>query len=414
MTKITKKILSLILALVMLVSIGLPTFSAERETLIVYSSKSNSGERDEICLTLEGTGALDYYTDGRYDSETLSTLESDELFSSLRTLMTETHTTITKYDNCRDYATITDCENNDGRIVMFYTSYSATYDDYNKGQGWNREHLWPQSLGGDPLGVGEKLGGADLHHIRPVESNVNSTRGNKPYGNADGGKSVYGKFDSSIGGTYTSYYEPNDNVKGDVARIILYVYVRWGSEWGADSVTEVFESIDVLLEWCAEDPVDTWEMGRNEVVENIQGNRNVFIDYPEYAWLLFDRDVPYDMTTPSGLAAEIGIKPCDHENTELRGVLDARCEDDGYSGDIYCADCGELLQVGNATYPIGHSFGEWVDTPFGYERACLNCGTKEYIYINSIFERIDSDAEKILLLLTLGVCDEIFYDIVNE
>ena len=58
----------------------------------------------------------------------------------------------------------------------------------------------------------------------------------------------------------------------------------------------------MLLEWCASDPVDTWEMGRNEVIAKIQGNRNVFIDYPEYAWLVFGRDLPENMTTPSGMA----------------------------------------------------------------------------------------------------------------
>ena len=57
-----------------------------------------------------------------------------------------------------------------------------------------------------------------------------------------------------------------------------------------------------MLEWCALDPVDEWEMGRNDVVEDIQGNRNVFIDYPEYAWLLFDKEIPDEMTTPSGEA----------------------------------------------------------------------------------------------------------------
>ena len=55
----------------------------------------------------------------------------------------------------------------------------------------------------------------------------------------------------------------------------------------------------MLLEWCELDPVDDWEMGRNDVVEVLQGNRNVFIDYPEYAWLLFDEEIPDGMTTPT-------------------------------------------------------------------------------------------------------------------
>ena len=58
-----------------------------------------------------------------------------------------------------------------------------------------------------------------------------------------------------------------------------------------------------LLAWMEEDPVDTWEMGRNDAVQSITGTRNVFVDYPEYAWLLFGREIPSDMTTPSGEAA---------------------------------------------------------------------------------------------------------------
>ena len=261
-----------------------------------YSQTSNSGTRDEICTKLEGTGAEDYYT-GSYSYDSLDDLSSSTLLTTLRKLMTDTHTHITSYDDCRDYSAKTDCENNDGRVSLIYTSYSATMSQYN---GWNREHVWPKSLGGNNTSGG----GADLHHIRPSDAVVNSTRGNKRYGYADGGREVYGNNPATgcLGGHYGTYYEPLDNVKGDVARIVLYVYVRWGSAWGADSVTEVFQSVDVLLEWCELDPVDTWEMGRNEVVENIQGNRNVFIDYPELAWLLFDEEIPADMVTPSGEA----------------------------------------------------------------------------------------------------------------
>ena len=198
--------------------------------------------------------------------------------------MTSTHKYISSYDDCHYRADQTDCENNNGKVLLLYTSYTATMDQYN---GWNREHVWPKSLGGNNTSGG----GADLHHIRPSDAVVNSTRGNKKYGYADGGKAVNGSNPATgyLGGHYKTYFEPLDNVKGDVARIVLYVYVRWGTAWGADSVTEVFQSVDVLLEWCELDPVDTWEMGRNEVVENIQGNRNVFIDYPELAWTLFGK-----------------------------------------------------------------------------------------------------------------------------
>ena len=291
-----KRFISGVLALFMVLSfviVGIPTdvFAAP----ITYSTSSNSGTRDEICTSLDGTNASSYYTSS-YTFDTLSQQGSNQLLQSLRTLMTSTHKKIASYSDCKSYANKTDCENNNGKVLLLYTSYSATMSQWD---GWNREHVWPQSLGGGNT----KGGGADLHHIRPSDKGANSSRGNKKYGNVNGGSTTYGSDPAKgyIGGYYSgNYFEPLDNVKGDVARICLYVYVRWGSNWGADSITEVFQSVDVLLEWMALDPVDTWEMGRNEVVENIQGNRNVFIDYPEYAWLLFGEDVPNDLVSPSG------------------------------------------------------------------------------------------------------------------
>ena len=261
-----------------------------------YSKTSNSGVRDEVCTTLDGTSAGSYYT-GSYTYESLSVLSASSLKSALNNLLTDTHKKTTSYNDCRDKATITDCEGNDtGHLTTIYTSYSATHSEYNGGNGWNREHVWPQSLGGFKTSGA----GADLHHIRPSESKTNSNRGNLKYGEVSGGSSSVGNLSGLAGGTKGSYYEPLDNVKGDVARIILYVYVRYYDEYsGCSSVTNVFQSVDVLLDWCEMDPVDTWEMGRNEVVQNIQGNRNVFIDYPELAWTLFGEEVPEGMTTPS-------------------------------------------------------------------------------------------------------------------
>ena len=294
MKKNLQRAVSALLLIILLVSASLPVCAAPSQ----YSSTSNSGQRDEICTTLDGTGADDYYT-GNYEYDKLDDLSSATLLTTLRKLMTDTHDYISSYTDCKNYSDKTDCEKNNGRVTLIYTSYSATMSQWN---GWNREHVWPQSLGGGNTSGG----GADLHHIRPSDGTVNSTRSNKKYGYADGGKAVYGSNPATnyLGGYSGTYFEPLDNVKGDVARIVLYVYVRWGTAWGADSVTEVFQSVDVLLEWCALDPVDTWEMGRNEVVEGIQGNRNVFIDYPELAWLLFDREIPENMITPSGEAKD--------------------------------------------------------------------------------------------------------------
>ena len=412
MISLTKRALAFVLALIMIFSCSITVFSAESDGVLIYSDTANSGTRGDVCTTLEGTGAADYYTEGVYDSATLTQLTDDELLASLGTLMTSTHTTITSYANCRDYAPITDCQNADATsVVLLYTSFVANMQLYtnNTPGGWNREHVWPQSLGN----FGESRGGADLHHIRPADSSVNSGRGNKLYGVSNStstskGSSVTG---NAVGGTYNGiYFEPLDNVKGDVARICLYVYVRWGAQYPGycDDITNVFQSIDILLEWCALDPVDTWEMGRNEVVENIQGNRNVFIDYPEYAWLLFDREVPADITTPSGLAQEIGVMPCDHLNTEIREHVEPDCKNMGYSGDLWCIDCNVCLQEGEQL-PVStvHNFNDWIRNEDGsfYHRECAICAKSEYITIDDIVCYVESDAEKILLILTLGVTD---------
>ena len=291
------KLIAVIMA-VMIIVVSVPQIAA----FAVYEGtppSSNWGIRGQACTTFDGSDALAYYV-GDYSYAELSALPADELMSELNELMTTTHTYISHYDDCRDLAYWTDCQaNNTKYATTLYTSYQATVNQWkgNNSAGWDREHVWPQNLGGGNT----KGGGADLHHVRPSESNINSTRNNLKYGNVEGGSNTNpGKLSGTVGGSYADgYFEPLDNVKGDVARIILYVYVRWGADWGADSVTDVFQSVDVLLEWCALDPVDTWEMGRNDVVEDIQGNRNVFIDYPELAWQLFDKTAPENMSSPS-------------------------------------------------------------------------------------------------------------------
>ncbi len=358
------RILSLLLALLLVCSL-VPSVSVEAagNQPATYSDTSNSGTRHVTCTTLSGTGASAYYT-GSYTFANLSGQSDNALLQSLRTLMTSTHKKTTSYDDCKNYASKTDCEENQtGKITMLYTSYQVNKSDFVSGnRGWNREHVWPQSLGGFKT----SRAGADMHHIRPDDVTTNSKRGNLKFGNVSGGSEVKGStsVNGALGGHKSGgYFEPLDNVKGDVARICLYVYVRYGSEYSQCSkVTTVFQSVDVLLEWMALDPVDTWEMGRNEVVEAIQGNRNVFIDYPELAWKLFGKSAPANMTTPSGNAGNGGgsgggngggTTPCTHSNTEIRGREDATCTKNGYTGDTYCKDCNKKLYTGN-TIAAGH------------------------------------------------------------
>ncbi len=410
MLKNMKKGIALLISALMLLAL-LPVSSVAEGQDIVYSDEYNSGVRHQLCETLEGTGAEDYLENNGYDFYELADMSSEDLLDSLRSLMTETHTKITNYDNCRDYSPKVDCENADGTtVVLLYSSIKSNMDQWKV---WNREHVWPQSLGD----FGESRGGADLHHVRPADSSVNSSRGNKLYGESEPitGTSYTSTAMGKIpGGTYnTTYFEPFDEVKGDVARICLYVYVRWGSEYTGycDDITNVFESVDVLLEWCALDPVDTWEMGRNEVVEAIQGNRNVFIDYPELAWVLFDRDIPTDMDTPSGISEDEGADLCKHRSGEsyLAGEVQPGCLNGGYTGDLYCSHCDRMILQGeDVGAALGHDFSEWqLNDGMNYAHTCSRCKEQELLTVNLAGEELLVSPEILLILMSLGAGDSI-------
>lgn len=370
-----RKITACLLIAIVLLSLSTSAFAWSPVDQHDYSSEANSGVRHEVCTTLDGTSVGTYYT-GDYTFDTLSTLSGDALLQSLRTLMKSTHTYQTSYSECRDYSVITDCEKADGETInLLYTSYVVTMAEYinnaTDGGGWNREHVWPKSLGG----FNTSGAGADLHHIRPTDKSVNGQRGNEKYGIPTNGHQVQGTVtvENAVGGlSDNQYFEPLDNTKGDVARICLYVWARYGGELSkCSSITNVFQSIDILLEWHEMDPVDTWEMGRNEVVYAIQGNRNVFIDYPELAWLVFDREIPADIATPSG-------STCTHQNTMVICDLPATCNKEGHTGDTVCTDCGKLIAADSIIPATGeHKFSDWISNETLRCRTCMVCNYEE-------------------------------------
>ena len=261
--------------------------------------------------------------------------------------------------------------------------------------------------------------GADLHHIRPSESKTNSDRSNLKYGNVTSiVRESIGNLSGLKGGDKGDYYEPVDNAKGDVARICLYVYARYGTELSKCSdITNVFQSVEVLLEWCELDPVDEWEMGRNDVIEEIQGNRNVFIDYPEYAWLIFDKEVPSDMVTPSGEAKKVTHpttedtdKTTEGNDTEVipeqsSSNITPPSSDEPVTGtEVVTPDQGttgkepeagtegndspETQAPSNTDEPqsdvCAHTFSEWQEMDNGGKlRSCTQCGAFEFASQNN-------------------------------
>lgn len=289
MNKILTKTTSVILTIALLVSLfaGL-TISSQAAT---YSY--NTGKRGVVCTSLS-SAAKAYYT-GSYTYANLKTQSASTLKTNLKNLMTKTQSKVTSYAELRTLSAYSDATaGSSTKMTTLYSSDSIS-NVWDNGTSWNREHVWPQSLGTFTT----SNAGSDLHHLRPADSKVNNTRGNLPYGvvrNTSGYKTCTSKAGTVAGYYNSSYYEPMDNVKGDIARILLYVYVRWGET----PLTKVIQSQQVLLDWIKSDPVDTWEMGRNDVVQSIQGNRNVFIDYPELAYVLLGKSIPSGMTTPSG------------------------------------------------------------------------------------------------------------------
>ncbi|GAA5109048.1 hypothetical protein GCM10023339_08720 [Alloalcanivorax gelatiniphagus] len=175
---------------------------------------------------------------------------------------------------------------NTGNVIVLYTGRSISKNSSGGGTGnWNREHVWAQSRGGFTTSAGP---GTDLHHIRPEDVTVNSTRGNKDFD--DGGSAVSGCTDCW---TDADSFEPRDAVKGDVARMLFYMAIRYeGDDGFADlemsstvgSSSSRLGDLETLLAWSAADPVDAFEMRRNDRIHaQWQGNRNPFVDHPEWA-----------------------------------------------------------------------------------------------------------------------------------
>jgi endonuclease I len=164
-----------------------------------------------------------------------------------------------------------------------------------EGDCYNREHSWPSSWFND-----QSTPRTDLHHIFPTDGFVNNKRANYPFGEVRSA-SWTSQNGSKLGTCKTPGYsgtvfEPIDEYKGDFARALMYMSVRYHGEdsgWGTSDMTEKSEikpwAINMLMRWNDQDPVSEKEKERNEAIYNdYQRNRNPFIDHPEYARMIWD------------------------------------------------------------------------------------------------------------------------------
>ncbi|SHF19704.1 endonuclease [Chryseobacterium takakiae] len=198
---------------------------------------------------------------------------------------------------------------NDGSILDIYSEKPAGTDPYKyipgtnqcgtysvEGNCYNREHIVPQSLFNEASPMV-----SDIHFIRATDGKVNGMRSNYPFGKV-GTATFTSKNGSKLGNSVSSGYsgtvfEPIDEFKGDVARMIFYFVTRYQSKLSTFSSGNMLGSstfpglqtweLNILLAWHNQDPVSQAEINRNNASYTFQGNRNPFIDNPNYVNLIW-------------------------------------------------------------------------------------------------------------------------------
>ena len=217
----------------------------------------------------------------------------------------------------------------DGKIFDYYSSKtnyvpggSAQGASYKKeGDAYNREHSIPQSW----WGTGTSNQGADPFIVVPTDGYVNNGRGNYPFGEVGSATHTYSnskKGSAKSGSGYSgTVFEPDDSVKGDFARIYFYAIAKYSASYGwtqgeGDSCFSGSAStnygltnyaIKLFSKWSNLDPVSDWERSLNDKLAPIQGNRNPFIDHPEYANTLWGSHSDYTTYNPGSVAVGVSI-----------------------------------------------------------------------------------------------------------
>jgi endonuclease I len=168
---------------------------------------------------------------------------------------------------------------------------------------WNREHVWSKSRGFPTESFDAYT---DAHHLVAAERDMNSTKNNRFFEDCQDGDD-----DNLVDRDFGNYtcniweFEPRDEVKGDIARMILYMAIRYDDinldlevvddpDENSDSNEPIYGDLDDLLRWHIEDPVSEKEIFRNEVIYFYQKNRNPFIDMPELVELIWGNYQDYN------------------------------------------------------------------------------------------------------------------------
>ena len=215
----------------------------------------------------------------------------------------------------------------DNSLLDMYSEKPTSNDSYNftlgsnqcgvggnynsEGDCYNREHTIPQSSFKDGYPMR-----SDVHHVLPTDGYVNNKRGTYPYGvvASSSWTSTNGSKlgSSAVNGYSGTVFEPIDEFKGDFARIIFYFATRYENiisnvsfpMFGDSAYPGISSwSLPMLLQWHTNDPVSEKEIDRNNAAYSFQGNRNPFIDHPEYINSIWGTPVADSQapTTPTNL-----------------------------------------------------------------------------------------------------------------
>lgn len=233
------------------------------------------------------------------------TQTGDNLKNQLTTLITNTHTTNLPYTatgttDTWDALYQTDLNPTNSNNVLLVYGWNDTDTDITNDLSrdktfschtsscsglWVREHVYPRSLGTPNLGF--EFAGADAHHLRSIDNDRNNSRSNRKF---EEGSGIDMSYITIAGNWY-----PGNQWKGDIARMIMYMYVRYPSQClpnnvgvGSTSYSNFGDMPNVFLDWNAQDPVSQYEINRNNILNAIQGNRNPFIDNPYLATIIWN------------------------------------------------------------------------------------------------------------------------------
>jgi len=176
-------------------------------------------------------------------------------------------------------------------VILIYSEMSTDAEqEYNSGNGWTREHLWPQSLM-EAHADENDAPATDVHALVAAHGPCNSKRNNNRFGKVD-----WEPADELCGlacDASAEVCEPADRVKGQAARALLYMAIRYDGfddlgtgqveKWADLVLSDVSSSVDTILDWNRNFPPTAFELTHNDVVERHQGVRNPFIDDPDLA-----------------------------------------------------------------------------------------------------------------------------------